>query len=107
MLQELALFSPGLAHKRQLVVYNKMDLPDSSDYQDIVTEFLLEQVSLPSLRCFWVVAHRVRRCCPHGICDAAPPAVANLAPATAVPTENGGASRQSFTLVLNPASSLA
>ncbi len=26
------------------MVYNKMDLPDSSDYQDIVTEFLLEQV---------------------------------------------------------------
>lgn len=42
--QELALFSPGLAEKRQIVAYNKMDLPDSADYEDIVREYLIEQV---------------------------------------------------------------
>lgn len=43
--QELALFSPALAGKRQIVAYNKMDLPDSADYKDIVHDFLLQQVS--------------------------------------------------------------
>lgn len=42
--QELGLFSPALAEKRQLVAYNKMDLPDSADYQDDVQDFFLEQV---------------------------------------------------------------
>lgn len=42
--QELGLFSPELADKRQLVAYNKMDLPESADYEDIVREFLLKQV---------------------------------------------------------------
>ena len=42
--QELSLFSPGLAGKRQLVAYNKMDLPDSADYADIVRDFLIQQV---------------------------------------------------------------
>ncbi len=43
--QELALFSPALAGKRQIVAYNKIDLPDSADYKDIVHDFLLQQVS--------------------------------------------------------------
>ena len=42
--QELALFSPALAGKPQLVAYNKMDVPDSSDYWDIVQDFLLSEV---------------------------------------------------------------
>ena len=42
--QELALFSPLLAAKPQLVAYNKMDVPDSSDYWDIVQDFLLQEV---------------------------------------------------------------
>ncbi len=42
--QELELFSSDLAAKPQLVAYNKMDVPDSSDYWDSVQEFLLSQV---------------------------------------------------------------
>ena len=42
--QELSLFSPLLAAKPQLVAYNKMDVPDSSDYWDIVQDFLLQEV---------------------------------------------------------------
>lgn len=42
--QELALFSPGLAAKRQLVAYSKIDLPDSADYEDIVRDYLITQV---------------------------------------------------------------
>lgn len=42
--QELALFSPALAGKPQLVAYNKMDVPDSSDYWDIVQDFLESEV---------------------------------------------------------------
>ena len=38
---ELALFSPELAHKPQIVAYNKMDVPDSSDYWDEIKEGLL------------------------------------------------------------------
>ena len=42
--QELELFSSDLAAKPQLVAYNKMDVPESSDYWDSVQEFLLSQV---------------------------------------------------------------
>jgi len=37
---ELELFSPNLAAKPQIVVYNKMDLTDSSDYFDLISEHL-------------------------------------------------------------------
>lgn len=39
--QELTLFSPELAVKPQIVAYNKMDVPDSSDYWDEIREGLL------------------------------------------------------------------
>ena len=42
--QELQLFDSDLAAKPQLVAYNKMDVPDSSDYWDSVQDFLLAQV---------------------------------------------------------------
>lgn len=58
--QELALFSPGLAEKRQLVVFNKMDLPDSADYEDIVREFLVSKV-MPA--CFYIsICRSTARC---------------------------------------------
>lgn len=38
---ELALFSPELSDKQQVVAYNKMDVPDSSDYWDDIHEALL------------------------------------------------------------------
>jgi len=38
---ELALFSPELSDKPQVVAYNKMDVPDSSDYWDDIREALL------------------------------------------------------------------
>ena len=44
--QELQLFDSELAAKPQLVAYNKMDVPDSSDYWDSVQDFLLTQVCL-------------------------------------------------------------
>jgi GTP-binding protein len=37
---ELELFSPNLAAKPQVVVYNKMDLTDSSDYFELISEYL-------------------------------------------------------------------
>ena len=37
---ELELFNPRLADKPQIVAYNKMDVPDSSDYYDLVSEYL-------------------------------------------------------------------
>lgn len=54
--QELALFSPKLADKRQLVVFNKIDLPDSADYEDIVREFLVSQHGLSDKDVFAVSA---------------------------------------------------
>ncbi|CAG9462771.1 unnamed protein product [Pedinophyceae sp. YPF-701] len=35
---ELKMFNPELADKPQVVVYNKMDIPESSDYYDLVCE---------------------------------------------------------------------
>lgn len=40
---ELTLFSPELAEKPQVVAYNKMDVPDSSDYWDDIKEGLLQR----------------------------------------------------------------
>eukprot|EP00891_Asterochloris_glomerata_P007312 jgi/Astpho2/7312/e_gw1.00113.48.1_t len=40
--QELELFSPELLAKPQVVAYNKMDVPESSDYWDDVRQFLGE-----------------------------------------------------------------
>ena len=40
---ELGLFSPELADKPQVVAYNKMDVPDSSDYWDEIKEGLLQR----------------------------------------------------------------
>lgn len=40
---ELALFSPELSEKPQVVAYNKMDVPDSSDYWDEIREALLDR----------------------------------------------------------------
>ena len=40
---ELELFNPELADKPQVVVYNKMDLPDSADYYDLVSEHFKER----------------------------------------------------------------
>ncbi len=48
--QELQLFDSDLAAKPQLVAYNKMDVPDSSDYWDSVQDFLLAQVCQFGLR---------------------------------------------------------
>ena len=43
---ELELFDPELAEKPQVVGYNKMDLPDSSDYFDLICEYF-EEKGLP------------------------------------------------------------
>ena len=43
---ELELFSPELADKPQLVAYNKVDLPDSGDFYDLVCEHF-EGLGLP------------------------------------------------------------
>lgn len=40
---ELSLFSPQLASKPQVVAYNKMDVPDSSDYWDEIRQGLLDR----------------------------------------------------------------
>eukprot|EP00191_Tetraselmis_sp_GSL018_P016663 CAMPEP_0177582200 /NCGR_PEP_ID=MMETSP0419_2-20121207/2598_1 /TAXON_ID=582737 /ORGANISM="Tetraselmis sp., Strain GSL018" /LENGTH=613 /DNA_ID=CAMNT_0019071381 /DNA_START=221 /DNA_END=2062 /DNA_ORIENTATION=+ len=40
---EMRLFNPEIAEKPEVVAYNKMDLPDSSDYFEIVQDFLVEQ----------------------------------------------------------------
>ena len=40
---ELSLFSPELARKPQVVAYNKMDVPDSSDYWDEIKASLVER----------------------------------------------------------------
>ena len=40
---ELSLFSPQLAMKPQVVAYNKMDVPDSSDYWDEISKGLKER----------------------------------------------------------------
>ena len=40
---ELRLFSPALASKPQVVAYNKMDVPDSSDYWDEIQAGLRER----------------------------------------------------------------
>lgn len=40
---ELGLFSPELAVKPQIVAYNKMDVPDSSDYWDEIKAGLLQR----------------------------------------------------------------
>lgn len=40
---ELGLFSPELADKPQIVAYNKMDVPDSSDYWDEIRQGLLQR----------------------------------------------------------------
>lgn len=40
---ELSLFSPILAKKPQIVAYNKMDVPDSSDYWDEISQGLKER----------------------------------------------------------------
>lgn len=40
---ELALFSPVLATKPQVVAYNKMDVPDSSDYWDEIKQGLKDR----------------------------------------------------------------
>lgn len=46
---ELELFSPDLADKPQVVAYNKMDLPDSSDYYDLVSEYFAEHGMEPPI----------------------------------------------------------
>jgi len=40
---EMRLFNPAVAEKPEIIAYNKMDIPDSSDYFDIVKEFLMEE----------------------------------------------------------------
>eukprot|EP00873_Tetraselmis_striata_P035218 jgi/Tetstr1/455482/TSEL_042311.t1 len=40
---ELRLFNPKVAEKPEIIAYNKMDIPDSSDYFDIVQEFLIAE----------------------------------------------------------------
>lgn len=41
--QELRLFNPELAQKPQVVAYNKIDVPDSSDYWDEIHDALLQR----------------------------------------------------------------
>jgi len=43
MLAQLELFSPALKEKPQVVAYNKVDVPDSGDYVDVVREELLAE----------------------------------------------------------------
>eukprot|EP00884_Botryococcus_braunii_P009916 jgi/Botrbrau1/18926/Bobra.177_2s0079.2 len=40
---ELLLFNPELSDKPQVIAYNKMDLPDSSDYLDEVLDYMKRQ----------------------------------------------------------------
>lgn len=40
---ELRLFNPEVAKKPEIIAYNKMDIPDSSDYFDIVQDFLIAE----------------------------------------------------------------
>ena len=53
---ELALFSPDLARKPQVVAYNKVDLPDSGDYWEIVRDVLTDELGMSAERVFPVSA---------------------------------------------------
>ena len=53
---ELALFSPDLARKPQIVAYNKVDLPDSGDYWELVRDCLTDEMGVPAARIFPVSA---------------------------------------------------
>ncbi|GLC56716.1 hypothetical protein PLESTB_001138100 [Pleodorina starrii] len=53
---ELELFNPGLRNKPQLVAYNKVDLPDSGDFWELVREQLVGELGLPAERVFAVSA---------------------------------------------------
>jgi GTP-binding protein len=53
---ELALFSPLLSAKPQVVAYNKVDLPDSGDYWELVRDCLTDELGVPAERVFPVSA---------------------------------------------------
>lgn len=57
--QELELFNPELADKPQLVAYNKMDVPDSSDYwEDIRDQLAAQGVPADSIYAISAVSNR-------------------------------------------------
>jgi GTPase len=53
---ELSLFSPELSAKPQVVAYNKVDLPDSGDYWELVRDCLTDELGVPGERVFPVSA---------------------------------------------------
>ncbi|KAL4858432.1 putative GTP-binding protein [Chlorella vulgaris] len=53
--QELELFNPDLAAKPQVIAYNKVDVPDSSDYWEDVREALAAE-GVPPESCFAISA---------------------------------------------------
>ncbi|KAG2484430.1 hypothetical protein HYH03_016740 [Edaphochlamys debaryana] len=53
---ELELFNPDLKDKPQLVAYNKIDVPDSGDFWEMVQEQLTTEYGVPADRIFAVSA---------------------------------------------------
>ncbi|GFR45678.1 hypothetical protein Agub_g7092 [Astrephomene gubernaculifera] len=53
---ELELFNPDLVEKPQLIAYNKVDLPDSGDFWEIVREQLTEELGVQAERVFPISA---------------------------------------------------
>ncbi|PNW77357.1 hypothetical protein CHLRE_10g433100v5 [Chlamydomonas reinhardtii] len=53
---ELELFNPDLKDKPQLVAYNKVDIPDSGDFWEMVREQLTTELGVPADRIFPISA---------------------------------------------------
>ncbi|KAG2433016.1 hypothetical protein HXX76_008743 [Chlamydomonas incerta] len=53
---ELELFNPDLKDKPQLVAYNKVDIPDSGDFWEMVREQLTQELGVPADRIFPISA---------------------------------------------------
>jgi len=58
--QELRLFNPGLAHKPQIVVLNKIDLPDAREIWPIIEQHMHEQ-AIPVLAISAVTGEHVQQ----------------------------------------------